>query len=89
MNELATHVYRDFDNIAVLDDLHQQLNKEHDHFRELAYDFRDFLNPTNRARSIEELAHHKEKVNTLSKTADDALKHIISVTKAMIGAYEY
>ena len=40
VNELATHAYRDFDNIAVLDDLHQQLNEEHDHFRELAYDFR-------------------------------------------------
>ena len=41
------------------------------------------------ARSIEEMAHHKKKVNTLSKTEDDALKHIISITKAMIGAYEY
>ena len=55
----------------------------------LAYDFRDILNPRNAAISIEDLAHHKEQEYTLSKTADDALKHIISFTKAMMGADKY
>ena len=59
MNELVVHAYGDFDNIAALNDLHQQLNEEHDHFREIAYDFCDFLNHMNTARSIEEQAHHK------------------------------
>ena len=32
VNELTTHVYGDFDNIGALDDLHQRLKEERDHF---------------------------------------------------------
>ena len=86
VEELATHAYGYFEDTIALNDLQQRLREEHDDFRALAYNFREFLNRANTTRSIQELAHHEEMVNTLSKTADKALNHIISRTKIMMGA---